>query len=266
MHRLAGNDTDVELRGADRIDENREMARALSVFRANAIELMLSQRSLSQQANMLEERLAEEQRLNQMQQDFVSMVSHEFRTPLTLVDGQAQRLAKTAHGAAGTDVAERAGKIRKAVLRMITVIDKLLNSSRLVDGEAHLYFHPIETDLRIILDEVCHVHREVAPQANISQQLGTVPLPLLGDAKLLFQMFGNVISADGSLIEVIAGMEGDNISVPRTRGFSRSARCATNTALVGRRAIRSAGPRRLFARTWSVARRSRIASLPITAI
>jgi len=39
MHRLAGNDTDIEIRGADRIDEIREMARALSVFRADAIEL-----------------------------------------------------------------------------------------------------------------------------------------------------------------------------------------------------------------------------------
>ncbi|MDH8436873.1 histidine kinase dimerization/phospho-acceptor domain-containing protein, partial [Klebsiella variicola] len=67
------------------------MARALAVFRTNAIELMLSQRSLSQQASMLEERLAEEQRLNQLQQDFVSMASHEFRTPLTVIDGHAQR-------------------------------------------------------------------------------------------------------------------------------------------------------------------------------
>jgi len=66
----------------------------------------------------------------------------------------------------------------------------------------------------------------IARSPHISKQLGTVALPLLGDAKLLFQMFGNVISnalkysADGSLIEVIAGMEGDNISVAvRDRGM-----------------------------------------------
>jgi two-component system OmpR family sensor kinase len=226
MRRLAGNDTEIEIRGTDRIDEVGEMARALSVFRANAIELMLSQRSLAQQATMLEERLAEERRLNQLQQDFVSMASHEFRTPLTLIDAQAQRLSKLAQRATAAEVAERAGKIRKAILRMTTVIDKLLNSSRLVDGEAQLYFHPTGIDLRIILEEVCHLHREVAPQANIHQRLGGEGLSIQGDARLLFQMFGNLISnalkysADGSLIEVLASTEDDEVVVAiRDRGM-----------------------------------------------
>ncbi|MBK5654493.1 hypothetical protein QU42_15655 [Bradyrhizobium sp. UASWS1016] len=219
MRQLAGNDTDIEIRGADRIDEIGEMARALVVFRTNAIELMLSQRSLSQQATMLEERLAQEQRLNQLQQDFVSMASHEFRTPLTVIDAQAQRLAKTSQVTTGAEIAERAGKIRKAVLRMTTVIDKLLNSSRLVDGDTQLYFHPVEIDLRVILDEVCQLHRDVAAQANIHQALGATSLPVLGDAKLLFQMFGNLISnalkysPDGSLIEVAAAIEGDQVAI-----------------------------------------------------
>lgn len=187
---------------------------------------MLSQRSLAQQATMLEERLAEERRLNQLQQDFVSMASHEFRTPLTLIDAQAQRLSKLAQRATAAEVAERAGKIRKAILRMTTVIDKLLNSSRLVDGEAQLYFHPTGIDLRIILEEVCHLHREVAPQANIHQRLGGEGLSIQGDARLLFQMFGNLISnalkysADGSLIEVLASTEDDEVVVAiRDRGM-----------------------------------------------
>src|SRR5205807_6230106 len=49
MRKLARNDADIEIRGADRIDEIGEMARALSVFRTNAIELMLSQRSRSEE-------------------------------------------------------------------------------------------------------------------------------------------------------------------------------------------------------------------------
>jgi two-component system, OmpR family, sensor kinase len=226
MRRLAGNNTDIEIRGADRIDEIGEMARALSVFRTNAIELMLSKRSLSQQATMLEERLAEEQRLNQLQQDFVSMASHEFRTPLTVIDGQAQRLINMNQSGANADVVERAGRIRKAVFRMTTVIDKLLSSSQLVEGDAQLYFHPTIIDLRDILDEVCQVHREVASQANIHQSLGRDPLPVLGDAKLLFQMFGNLISnalkysPDGSMIEVTAAIDSGQIVVAvRDRGM-----------------------------------------------
>ncbi|MGO9359912.1 MAG: ATP-binding protein [Xanthobacteraceae bacterium] len=226
MRRLAANDTDIEVKGYKRVDEIGEMARALLIFRANAIELMLSQRSLSQQASMLEEKLEQEQRLVQLQQDFVSMASHEFRTPLTIIDGQAQRLIKTGGVAASAEIAERARKVRRAVLRMTTTIDHLLDSARLIDGETSLYFHPAEIELRGLLEEVCHLHREIAPQSNVWQDLGTTPLPILGDAKLLFQMFGNLVSnalkysPDGSLVEVTARIEAGNVAVTvRDRGI-----------------------------------------------
>jgi signal transduction histidine kinase len=195
------------------------MARALVVFRTNAIELILSQRSLAQQTSMLEEKLAQEQRLTQLQQDFVSMASHEFRTPLTIIDGQAQRLMKLADIKPVAEIIERAKKVRKAVLRMTTVIETLLSSSSMMDGSAQLYFHPVEVDLRLLLEEVCQLHREVAPQSRIWQKLGTAPLPVLGDTKLLPQMFGNLISnalkysPDGGLIEIRACVEGDHVAV-----------------------------------------------------
>ena|ERR1700738_5230017 len=219
MRRLAGNHTDLEIKGFKRSDEIGEMARALLIFRTNAIELMLSQRSLSQQASMLEERLAQEQRLVQLQQDFVSMASHEFRTPLTVIDGQAQRLLKIGGNTPIEEIAERARKVRKAVLRMVTMMDHLLNSGRLVDGGGELYFHPAEIELRAVLEEVCQLHREIAPQSRIRQTLGTAPLLVHGDSKLLYQMFGNLISnalkysPDGSLITVAAAIESDEIVV-----------------------------------------------------
>src|SRR5437588_9388773 len=82
MHRLAVNDTNIDIPGTERGDEIGEMARAAVVFRNNAIELMRSQRVLAEQASMLEEKLAHEQRLALLQRNFVSMASHEFRTPL----------------------------------------------------------------------------------------------------------------------------------------------------------------------------------------
>jgi two-component system OmpR family sensor kinase len=80
---------------------------------------------------------------------------------------------------------------------MTTMIDYLLNSSRLIDNGAQLYFHPHEVDLRALLREVCHLHREIAPRSPSSQRLGTAgttTLPVFGDSKLLFQMFSNLIS------------------------------------------------------------------------
>ena len=171
MRRLAANDTDIDIRETERRDEIGEMAQAAVVFRNNAIELMRSQRMLARQAAMLEERLAQEQRLALLQRNFVSMASHEFRTPLTIIDGHARRLVKTKDSVTADEIGERAGKVRAAVLRMTHLIDNLLNSSRLIDGGAAPYFHPAEMDMAALLHEVCQVHREMAPGAQITERL-----------------------------------------------------------------------------------------------
>ncbi len=95
MRRLAANDTDIDIPETERRDEIGEMAQATVVFRNNAIELMRSQRTLARQAALLEEQLAQEQRLALLQRNFVSMASHEFRTPLTIIDGHARRLTRS---------------------------------------------------------------------------------------------------------------------------------------------------------------------------
>jgi two-component system, OmpR family, sensor kinase len=194
MRRLAANDVDVEIPETQRRDEIGEMAQATVVFRNNAIQLMRSQRVTARQAAMLEEQLAQEQRLALGQRNFISMASHEFRTPLTVIDGHARRLDKMRDSVAAAEIGERAGKIRAAVLRLIHLIDNLLSSARLVDGGAELYFQPAEMDLTALLREVCQLHREMVPGAQIVERLGAAPTPMLGDAKLLFQVFSNLLS------------------------------------------------------------------------
>jgi two-component system, OmpR family, sensor kinase len=219
MRRLAANDTEITISETGRRDEIGEMAQAAVVFRNNAIELMRSQRTLARQAAMLEEQLAQEQRLALLQRNFVSMASHEFRTPLTIIDGHAQRLIKTKDTLPPAEIGERAGKIRAAVLRLTHLIDNLLNSARLFDGGATLYFHPAEMDMAALLREVCQLHREMVPGAEIAERLSGAAMPMIGDAKLLYQLFSNLLSnavkysPGGGAIEVEAEMRADEIVV-----------------------------------------------------
>jgi len=251
MHRLADNDTDIDVPGTERRDEIGEMARAVVVFRNNAIELMVSQQGLAQQASMLEERLAHERRLTELQRNFVSMASHEFRTPLTIIDGHAQRLAKTKERAGPEEIADRAGKIRAAVLRMTSLMDNLLNSSRLFDGGAGLYYHPVEIGLAGLLHDVCQLHREIAPRSHIRENFGGEPLPVVGDAKLLFQVFSNLLanaikySPGGGIVtigarseagQIVVAVEDRGIGIPekdRERLFTRYSRGSNVSGIVG---------------------------------
>jgi two-component system, OmpR family, sensor kinase len=219
MRRLADNNTDTDIPETERRDEIGEMAQATVVFRNNAIELMRSQRMLARQAALLEEQLAQEQRLALLQRNFVSMASHEFRTPLTIIDGHARRLDKMRESVAAAEIGERAGKIRAAVLRLTHLIDNLLNSARVIDGGAEVYFQPADMDVAAVLREVCQLHREMVPGAQIAERFAATPIQTRGDAKLLFQVFSNLLSnaikysPGGDTIEVDAEIAGEEVVV-----------------------------------------------------
>ena len=219
MRELSSQHTDIVVSGKARRDEIGEMARAVAVFRNNAIELAQSQLGLIQQATMLEEKLEQEQRLSTLQRNFVSMVSHEFRTPLTIIDGHAQRLIKLKDTLQPAAIDERAHKIRSAVLRMTRVMETLLTSSRLFEGNPSLHFHPRDIDPVKLLHDVCHLHREIAPGANIQEDFRKVTATLHGDLHLLFQALSNLLSnalkysPQGSEVRVSARVEGRELRI-----------------------------------------------------
>src|ERR1700678_1805711 len=219
MRQLAANNTTTDIPETERRDEIGEMAQATVVFRNNAIELVRSQHVLARQAALLEEQLAQEQRLALLQRNFVSMASHEFRTPLTIIDGHARRLIKMKDTVTPSEIDERSGKVRAAVLRLTHLIDNLLNSSRVINGGTELYFMPTDVDMGALLREVCQLHREMVPGADIVERLPATPIPMCGDAKLLLQVVSNLLSnavkysPGGGQIEVDAIIEGDQVVV-----------------------------------------------------
>jgi two-component system OmpR family sensor kinase len=251
MHRLAASEISVEVVGTQRQDEIGEMARAVVVFRNNAIDLAQNRHTLALQAGMLQGKLAEEQRLTLLQRNFVSMASHEFRTPLAIIDGHTQRLISMRDRLTVDELAERARKVRSMVRRMTQLIDNLIGSARLIDARIELYYHPTQVDLTALVREVCHLQRELTPDANILEPAETERLLVYGDAGLLSQLFSNLLSnavkysPAGGLIRVAAAREGaqttvvieDNgIGIPeadRERVFERYYRGSNTSGIVG---------------------------------
>lgn len=249
MHRLARSETNLEIPETDRPNEIGEMARAAVVFRSNAIDLVRSRAILAGQASSLEERLAREQQLAAQQRNFISMASHEFRTPLTIIDGHARRLGKTTENFNTHDIHDRVDRIRTAVSRMNYVIDNLLTSSRVMDGIAP-DFATTKVDIGLLLAEVCNLHREMAPAAKIAEHYGR-DLSIIGDQTLLFYVFSNILSnaikysPEGSLIQieaqpgvdsVIVSIADEGIGIPdqdRGRLFERYQRGSNVASIVG---------------------------------
>jgi signal transduction histidine kinase len=250
MHRLAADETSIEVEGTLRHDEIGEMARAVVVFRNNAIDLAQNRQALAQQAAQLQEKLAEEQRLMQLQRNFVSMASHEFRTPLAIIDGHAQRFISMRDRLTADELTLRARKVRSTVGRMTQLINNLIGSARLIDGRIELNYHPRQLDLRVLLRDICHLQRELTPDAEIHDRLSIQPLPVYGDASLLSQVFGNLLSnavkysPDAGLVhvtalkqdaQIVVLIEDDGIGIPggeQSQVFERYYR-GSNTAGIG---------------------------------
>jgi signal transduction histidine kinase len=77
-----------------------------------------------------QEQMQQQQEQAQEQARFASMLSHEFRTPLTTIDGAIQRLEMTA-GGADEATRKRYRKIGGAVERLLQLIDEYLSPERM---------------------------------------------------------------------------------------------------------------------------------------
>ena len=192
MRRLASNQTDFSIRFDHRRDEIGEMARALAVFRSNTIELLESRKRLSNQAEVLVRSLDKERALATEQRNFISTISHEFRTPLMAIDGHAQRLIMTRDRANPPEVADRAQKIRSAVFRMTSLVGSLVNAVELAHGELPKRIRPF--DLREMLQDLTRYYDGIGIGRGLQAQLGDLPAVMIGDPQLLYQVFSNVIS------------------------------------------------------------------------
>ena len=213
MHaQLAGHDTDIAIPSVRRDDEIGEMARAVSVFRDNAVALVNSQRRLIEQAAALEAGLENERRLTAQQRDFVSMTSHEFRTPLTIIDGHAQRLIKASDRLDPRTSQSAAPASAAPCSESPNIMDSLLGGVT-----ASGWARGVSPERRRSAARSCAMRvKRIAMRRAAQSSTRTSPRCrrlIEGDRKLLFHAFSNLISnaikysPPGSPIEVVARQE-----------------------------------------------------------
>ncbi len=79
----------------------------------------------------LSQALAKAEQANQAKSRFIAGMSHEFRTPLTSIQGYAQRWAQQAQG----ESAESAGAVLRASEYLLTLVENLIDQGRLDASE-----------------------------------------------------------------------------------------------------------------------------------
>lgn len=202
MQRMSAGELSVAVPDHERRDEIGAMAEALEVFRQNSLEARRLaeenidvERRLAEEkveATLLEQSLEKEKDLNAQQRRFVSLVSHEFRTPLAIIDGQAQRLIRRGEKLEADQRVTSLEKIRHAVIRLTDLMESVLSSASLEAGS--IAFDPRPMDLKSLVRKACDSQQEIRGSHRIDVDIASLPDAYLGDPKLLHQVVTNLLS------------------------------------------------------------------------
>jgi signal transduction histidine kinase len=160
----------------------------------------------------IEQALQTERELSELKSQFISIPSHEFRTPLTTISTSAELLERYRHRLSEEKQLTHLHRIQTAVGQMAQLLDDVLLIGKA--GAGKLEFNPTPVDLVSFCGDLvaelqltvktqhqitfthqgdCTLAAQDASESNDSRLLTTQSFPLL-DEKLLRHIFGNLLS------------------------------------------------------------------------
>lgn len=168
-------------------------------------------REMMRHTAMLESELDSERKANELYRSFGAMVSHQFRTPLAIIDASMQRLLRMGNKLEPDEIARRVGKVRKATQRLTRLIDNTLIADQYVD----MISVKLEAcDLGLLVGEVCESQLTIAPGSPLSIDIQSA-MRVYCDPSLvehiLFNFLSNAVkySEPGATIHVRVFQDGD---------------------------------------------------------
>ena len=144
------------------------------------------------QALRLQGELEAERRVSQLHKHFSETISHQFQTPLAIIDSSVQRLRRGYQGSQKAFVDQHTDKIRRATLRL----------SRLVERTLMAEYYAQSRDVTImpcaiepLIQEIARQEADIHPKRQIIIEAPATRIPsVLADAVLLDHVLGNLIS------------------------------------------------------------------------
>ena len=154
------------------------------------------------------------ERVTKMKTQFIDIVSHELRTPLTVMRGYIDLVESEYASKLEPRFASRLGIIKANTSRLYSLVESMLDVSRLEKGSLQIHAEPVKVDA--ILDEVVNTKMKEAEGKKQALSLdieGKVPL-IMADRRRLKDVFNNIIdnairyTQEGGRIQVGARDEG----------------------------------------------------------
>jgi signal transduction histidine kinase len=184
-------------------------AQMLGLFADQAAAALTTVEAFSRQAQAVEQL----ELLNRAKSEFVSIVSHEFRTPLTGIQGFSEMMRD--EQLSMEEMREYAGDINKDVQRLNRMINEMLDLDRMESGR--MTIHREAMDLNAVVDEAVDRVRPNAPNHTLTLELQRDLPQIQADRDRLTQVASNLLSnavkysPSGGRITVSTRADGDQL-------------------------------------------------------
>lgn len=139
----------------------------------------------------LSEALNKEKELNEIKSRFVSMASHEFRTPLSTILSSAALIGRYVQPGEQSQRDKHIGRIKESVRHLNSLLEDFLSLGKLEEGQVTV--HPSEFILQPFIDEISEELRFSTKEGqNINIQCEGIP-SFCTDKRLLKNILLNII-------------------------------------------------------------------------
>jgi signal transduction histidine kinase len=136
--------------------------------------------------------------MRKMQNEFVALVSHEFKTPLQIIDSTREVLFRKikAYNVNDEIIDKALERIKNGIQRMNGLIQSTLNLAKMENGENAIKVEKSRFDLKHFVADIIEKNSNLATAKNIRiiSKINELPNEFEADPKLLDHAFTNVIS------------------------------------------------------------------------
>lgn len=168
-----------------------------------------------QAADALSQALERERGVSEFYRSFAAMVSHQFRTPLAVIDSGLQRLQRRHRTFSPQQRSERYQRLREAVAQMTRLLESALTAARLDGGQVEA--SPAACDLAGLAEQVGRLQEEARGERRIVIETPHSPLLAWCDRGLVEQVLANLLSnalkysAEEETVRVRLGQADDRV-------------------------------------------------------
>jgi two-component system phosphate regulon sensor histidine kinase PhoR len=160
--------------------------------------------------------VTELRRLEAVRRDFVANASHELRSPLTTVRAAAETLRTVENDDKAT--ARFLDLIERNAERLASLIDDLLELSRIESRELNVHLEPVNLSSVVDRSLAQHAHRAQLKRISLAHAVSGAP-EVSADRRALEHVLGNLIDnalkycPEGASVSVAAQLEGHAVRV-----------------------------------------------------